>query len=162
MSDHTANSFQIHALPIEPFTDLFALDDAALAARGARRLPVHESPGFPCRVSFEDGAPGETVIALTHEHHPVDSPYRSAGPIFIRESARPASVAPGEIPQFFRHRLVSVRGYDNDAMMVQAGVVPGESLEAEIARQFEAPGVAYIHLHNAGPGCFMCTVERVD
>jgi hypothetical protein len=153
-------SFQIVALPYEPFAPLFAMDDAGLHACGARRMVVHETPGTPCRVSLEDAAIGETVILVPFSHHAVASPYQASGPIFVRRDARQASPAPGEVPALLRHRLLSIRAYDSAGMMVAAEVAAGTDLEAVLDRMLSHPGADYLHVHNAKPGCFACRVER--
>ena len=154
------SSFQLIALETEQFAPLFNQSDAELAAIGARRMVVGEKPGFPCRVSLADGEVGETVILLPFSHHDVSSPYRASGPIFVRSGARTARLAAGEIPLMFRHRLLSVRGYDAAAIMVAAEVVQGGKLEDAIQRIFADDGVRYLHIHNAGPGCYNCAVVR--
>ena len=60
-----------------------------------------------------------------------------------------------------RHRLLSFRGYDCQGLMLSALVAKGEEAEASISNLFQMPKVEYIHIHNAGPGCFSCAVERV-
>ena len=153
-------SFRIVALPAETFAPLFDLDEAELAARGARRAVVDAKPGYPCRVSLADAEIGETVILLTHTHHEVESPYRASGPIYVRRGAATAELAPGEIPAILLHRQLSLRAYDGEAMMVRSEVVEGSEVAAAIARHFEDPAVSYLHVHNAKPGCFNCRVER--
>ncbi len=153
-------SFQFIALESEQFAPLFSQSDAELAAMGARRMVVDEKPGFPCRVSLADGEVGETVILLHFSHHDVSSPYRASGPIFIRSGARTTRPAAGEIPLMFRHRLLSVRGYDTAAIMVAAEVVQGDTLEEAIRRLFTNDDVRYLDIHNAGPGCYNCRVVR--
>jgi len=152
--------FRITALAAEAFAPLHALDDDTLRARGMRRMVADEKPGFPCRVSLMDAEPGERVILLPFTHHDVDSPYRGAGPIFVREAAVTATPAVDEIPALLRPRLLSLRAYDRDAMMIGCEVVEGRDLEAAIARQFADPAAAYLHVHNARPGCFNCAIER--
>ena len=154
-------SFQFVALQSGQFTSLFNQSDAELAAAGARRTVVDAKPGFPCRVSLEDGEVGETVILLTFPHHDVASPYRASGPIYVRRDASTARPAVGEIPAMFRHRLLSVRGYDTAANLVQAEVIHGSQLEDAIGRLFANNSVSYLHLHNARPGCYNCSVVRV-
>ena len=78
-------SFQFIALAPEPFVPLFLLSDAELKAMNARRMVVEAKPGVPCRVSLADAEVGETVLLLPYPHHEVASPYRGAGPIFVRE-----------------------------------------------------------------------------
>ncbi|HET9532599.1 MAG TPA: DUF1203 domain-containing protein [Blastocatellia bacterium] len=153
-------SFQLIALPSEQFVSLFSQSDEQLQATGARRMIVDQKPGFPCRVSLVDAEVGETVILLPFTHHDVSSPYRASGPIYVRSGARTASPAVGEIPVMFRHRLLSIRAYDGAAMMVGAEVVKESELEEAIRRLFADESVSYLHVHNAQPGCYNCSVVR--
>lgn len=153
--------FRVHALPSASFAPLFGLDDAALHARHARRVVADTFPGFPCRLSLEDAHPGETLLLVHHTHHAVDSPYRDAGPIFVREHAVTATPLPQEIPQLFRHRLLSLRAYsENGLNMFKADVIPGQALEDAIAEAFTDPLIAYLHVHFARPGCYAALVTR--
>jgi len=152
--------FRIIAVPRERFTHLFSLSDSELAAQGAQRVAVDANPGFPCRVSLVDARIGERVILTAFRHHDVASPYRSSGPIYVREAAYTAQPGIDEIPIMFRHRLLSVRAYDRGAIMREARVVEGHDLEDAITHCFADPDTAYIHLHNAGPGCFNALVQR--
>src|SRR5262245_50622644 len=158
MTDRVA--FQIVALPSESFAHLFDLTDEELRARGARRMVVDEKPGFPCRVSLEDGEVGETVVLIPFTHHDVASPYRASGPVFVRQGVRTARPVVDEIPVMLQHRLLSIRAYDVDGMMVGADVVPGSELPDTIGRVFAAPAARYLHIHNARPRCFSGRVER--
>jgi len=153
-------SFRFIALPSERFAPLFGKSDAELQALGARRKVVDEKPGTPCRVSLADAEVGETVLLVPFTHHDVSSPYRASGPIFVRSGATTASPAVDEIPAMFLHRLLSIRAYDGEAMMVGAEVVNGSDLDAAIRRLFADESVSYLHLHNARPGCYNCRVER--
>lgn len=154
------HSYRFVALEAERFAPLFGRSDAELAAAGMRRSIVDGKPGYPCRVSLADAEVGETVILLSFTHHDVASPYRAAGPIFVRQGVATARPAVGEIPTMFRHRLLSVRGYDAGAMLIGATVVQGDELEAAIDGLFADPAVRYLHVHNAMPGCFNCSVVR--
>ena len=154
------SDFQFVALSIENFTHLFSMTDEELESRGARRMQVDEHPGFPCRVSLMDAPVGERVILTHFQHHHANSPYQSAGPIFVREVAETASPQVNEIPLMFHHRLLSVRAYDKAAMMKAAKVVEGKALEETIRNFFANEAVSYLHIHNAAPGCFNCMVQR--
>jgi Protein of unknown function (DUF1203) len=154
------SDFQIVALSHEDFAHLFSKSDEELAAYGARRLMVDKNPGYPCRVSLMDAAIGEKVILTPFRHHDVESPYRANGPIFVREGVQTAHPEINEIPLMFHHRLLSVRAYNKTAMMKGAKIVEGPALEKAI-RDFFADGeIAYLHIHNAAPGCFNCLVQR--
>ena len=152
--------FQISALRRDDFDELFSLDDESLANRGAKRYVADAKPGFPCRVSLEDAEPGERVILVPFCHQPADSPYRASGPIFVRETAMIASVAVDTVPPVLRSRLLSIRAYDANHLMIEADVVDGRELESRVTRVFERASVAYAHIHFARPGCFACRVDR--
>ena len=152
--------FQMIALPFEDFDALFSLNDEALQALGAKRMVADKKPGYPCRVSLIDAEPGETVLLLPFPYHDVASSYRASGPIFVRANAQTAKPAVNEVPEMLRTRLLSIRAYDEKAMMVGADVGNGSELEEHIIRFFNDPNVKYLHLHNARPGCFNCRVVR--
>ncbi len=153
-------TFQISGLPLAPFTALLGLPDAELARHGAVRRIADRSPGFPCRVSLQDAEPGETLLLLNFEHLSVASPYRASHAIYVRENAQEAHPSPGEVPDVLRKRLLSVRAYDENGMMLNADVADGREIEPVIQRMFEQPEVSYLHLHNAKPGCFAARVDR--
>jgi hypothetical protein len=153
-------SFQVSALTHDEFAPLFALDDQQLAERGAKRYVADRKPGFPCRVSLEDAEPGERLLLVPFVHQPAQSPYRAAGPVFVREGARQATPGTNEVPALLRSRLLSVRAYDADSLMVEADVVEGRELETLLARLFGNARVSYLHVHFAKPGCFACRIDR--
>jgi Protein of unknown function (DUF1203) len=155
------SSFQLIGLSPGQFSDLFSKSTEQLAASDAMRMTADSKPGFPCRVSLQDAEPGEELILLPFEHQPAASPFRASGPIFVRAGAQQAMLRPDEIPPYVTLRLISLRAYDAQHLIVAAEVRPGEEVAAEIRRQFSNPQVAYIHLHNAKRGCFFCRVERV-
>ena len=153
-------TFQIHALPIEPFVADLSLTDEALRARGIRRVVADSRPVYPCRVSLQDAREGERLLLLPYLHHDVDTPYRASGPIYVRESAVPALPGVDEVPALLRSRLLSLRAYDARGMMVWADVLPGTELESGIAQLFARERSAYLHVHYAKPGCYACRVDR--
>lgn len=154
-------SFRIRPLPLTPFQPRFAMDDAALLEIGARRMVADAPHAAPCRVSLADAKPGERLILLNHRHLDAPaSPYRSDGPIFVREAAAEAAPAPGEIPDMLCRRLLSARVYDRDWMMTDADVVEGRDLAGRLEAWFAVPDVATVHLHTARRGCFMAAAER--
>jgi len=153
-------SFQLHGLKLEPFGALFALSDEELAARNIERVVATESPGYPCRVSLIDAAIGERLLLLPYEHQPANSPYRSSGPVFVRENAQPARLGRGEITDYVKRRLISFRAYDATDHMIDAVVAEGERAGEVIMALFDRREVAYLHLHNAKRGCYSCRVDR--
>lgn len=152
--------YRITGLPIDPFRPLIGLSEQELNARSMRRVIADEKPGFPCRVTLEDAEPGESLILLAHEHQPAHSPYRASGPIFVREAAVQTFDRTGEIPPVLRSRLLSLRAYDGEGMMVEADVVDGSRAEELIERMFANEAVETIHAHYARRGCYACKIER--
>jgi hypothetical protein len=154
-------AFTISGLAPEPFAALYGLPDAELARRGAIRMRVDESPGFPDRIEMRDAGVGETVLLVNHVSLDLPTPYRASHAIFVREGAdRRWQRAPGEVPEVMRRRLLSLRGFDAQGMLRAADVVEGRSVEDVIGHLFADPAVAYIHAHNARQGCYSGRIDR--
>jgi hypothetical protein len=156
-------NFQVSGLPLAPFSRFFGLSDAQLASHHIVRHRADQAPGFPCRVSLRDADVGDTLLLLNYEHLDVATPYRSSYAIYVREFAEEARVDINEVPQVLRRRLLSLRGFNEQGMLVDADVVDGSGIEGVIHRMFgeERNRVDYIHVHNAKPGCFAARVDRV-
>jgi hypothetical protein len=151
--------FRITGLPAETFADLFALSDRELAARGALRRVSDAKPGYPCRISLTDAEPGEEVILTHFEHHPAKTPYRASHAVYVR-AGETRYDAVNQVPEQLRLRLLSVRAFDREGMMVGADVVDGKELEGAIERLFADRRADYLHLHFAKPGCYAARVDR--
>ncbi len=154
-------NFIIQPLHYSSFQHLFKLDTAALSQRGMVKMIVDEFPGYPCRVSLEDAKIGEEVLLIPYNHHDVDSPYKATGPIFVRKNVQNAILKINEIPKMLDHRLLSLRIYDHKAMMIDARTMEGKNLEKILKEILQNKSVSYIQIHNAGPGCYNCQVNRV-
>jgi uncharacterized protein DUF1203 len=153
--------FRITGLPAEPFTRLFTLSDAELAAHHAVRRTADARPGFPCRVSLTDADVGDEVILVHFEHQTAATPYRASHAIYVRRGERQFD-AVDQVPEALRLRLLSVRAFDAAGMMTGADVVDGRELEAAIARLFDDSRSAYLHVHFAKPGCYAARVDRAS
>ena len=142
------------------FRYLIGLAEDKLAIHGARRQVATEKPGFPCRISLVDADIGESVLLVNFEHQSAATPYRAAGPIFVREAATQAFDAINAVPPMMRSRLLSVRAYDADGTMRDADVVDGTQFEDSIDRFFGVKETACLDAHFAKRGCFACRIER--
>jgi uncharacterized protein DUF1203 len=151
-------NFRIRGLDARQFDHLFALSDSELAAHGAVRR-VADGPR-PCRISLTDAAPGDELILVNYEHHPVSSPYRMRFAIYIRSGEKTFD-AVGQVPEQLRSRTLAVRGFDAGGMMTGWEIVEGTDLEAAIERQFTNAAADYLHIHFAAPGCYAARVDRV-
>ena len=150
-------SFRITGLPAEPFANLFSLTDEELRARGAvRRIAEGNSP---CRVSLTDAQPGDELILVNYEHHPVDSPYRMRFAIYVRRGEQTFD-AVDTVPEQLRTRTLAVRGFDAGGMMTGWELIDGGKLEDAIDRMFANRRADYLHIHFAAPGCYAARIER--
>jgi len=159
MTDQS-HDFRIRGLAAEQFTSLFALSDDELAQRSAvRQIADARTPGYPCRVSLTDSQPGDALVLLNYEHHPVASPYRMRFAIYVREDETTFD-AINQVPEQLRLRTLAARGYDSNAMITGWTLTDGRDLEAAIAQLFADPRADYLHLHFAAPGCYAARVDR--
>ncbi len=154
-------SYRITGLPATTFAPLFGLDDAALAAKRAKRYIVDEKPGFPDRVEMRDLNIGERALLLNYLHQRAETPYRAAHAIFVREGAFETYDRINEVPEVMRIRLLGLRAFDAGGMMLDADLVEGKHVENLIERMLGASKTAYIHAHYAKRGCFAARIDRV-
>jgi hypothetical protein len=152
--------FRISGIDPTPFQHLFALDDAELMGHRAKRYVANSKPGFPCRISLEDAEPGERVILAPFTHQTASTAYQASGPIFVREGARERFTAENAIPEQLAIRLLSLRAYDENGMLIDADIADGRGLEAQIERFFDNSEAAYIHAHFARRGCYAARIDR--
>ena len=153
-------TYVIRGLDPAPFVHLFGLSAAELADYRAVRQRADAKPGFPCRVTLEDAEPGEDVILLNHEHLPVDSPYRGSYAIYVREGAREAAEYRDAVPVQLSRRLLALRAFTADGMLLKADVIDGSALDALVDPWLADRAVAYLHAYNAKPGCFAARIDR--
>jgi len=150
-------TYRIAGLDPAPYKPLFGLSYDDLAKRGIVRMTVTD-PTFPCRVSLVDRPIGEEVLLLNHVSHDVANPYRASHAIFVADTKRAEFI--DEIPPVFETRVLSLRGFDRNGMMIEAMLAqPGEA-DAGIRKLFENSEVETIHAHNAVRGCFSARIER--
>jgi hypothetical protein len=152
--------FAVRGLSPEPFQSLFELSDEELAKRRAKRVIADSKPGFPCRVSLQDAEEGEEVILTNFVHLPSESPYHSTHAVYVRKGATAPTPYKDSLPEMLRDRLLSVRAFDANDMLVGADVVDGNQAEEVIAKFFQDPAVEFLHVHFAKPGCYACRIDR--
>ena len=153
-------TYRITGIDPAPYRHLYGLSDEELASRGVVRMIVDEKPSFPCRVSLTDRELGESMLLVNHVSHDVANPYRASHAIFVTEGAEEPAEYVDEIPPVFGPRVLSLRGFGKDGMMVEAILTqPGEA-DAGIRKLFENAAIETIHAHNATRGCFAARIER--
>lgn len=153
-------AYRVTGLQSAPFAPLFGLDEAALAAQGVRRMVAPDDGLYPCRVTLADVPAGTPVLLLSYQHQPSTGPYRAEGPIFVTEGVAETVVATDTVPLMMAKRILSVRAYDGDDMIVDADVVEGKQADALFRRYLALSEVAYLHVHLARRGCYAGLVKR--
>jgi hypothetical protein len=153
-------TFRITGLSATPFRHLYGMSDDALAAHGAMRYIANESPGFPDRIELRDAQVGESLLLVNYEHQSAQTPYRSNHAIFVIEGAEATYDRVDEIPEVLSRRLLSLRGFSDDGMLLHADVVEGKDLRSAISSFFNKSEVSYIHAHNARQGCYAARIDR--
>lgn len=154
-------TYKISGLAADHFAPMFGLDAAALAQHRAERVTATAKPGFPCRISLEDAEPGEELILLHHVSHDVNTPYRSAYAIYVRDGVPPATYVDA-IPPVMQGRPMALRGFDSGGRLKAASLALSGDVDQAIRALFAHHDIAYIDAHNAAHGCFAARIERHD
>ena len=152
--------FQVVGLSSSLFQPLYGLSEQELAERGIEVKVADAPTGFPCRVSLRDAPVGARMLLLNFEHQPANTPYRSRHAIFVEDGAKEVHPGVNEVPEVLARRTLSVRAFDEAGQMLDAAVVNGREAAPAFERLLAVPGAAYLHVHNAGRGCYAARVER--
>ncbi len=153
-------NFQLSALAETTFQDLFSLSETALKEHNIVSELVTEKPGVPCRISLEDAEIGERVLLINYRHLPDASPFQASHAIYIREHVKQAAPQKNQIPEMITDRIISLRAFDQQHMMINAELAQGPNIAATITDMFNDEMTDYIHLHFAKPGCYAAKVNR--
>ena len=152
-------SFRVLGLSPEPFRPLFALPDARLHQLGARRV-IADDPRMPCRVSIEHAQLGEELLLLNFEHQPANTPYHATHAIYVRKAADRAFDAVDTVPEVLASRLLAIRAFDAQHMMIDADVCEGTEAGDVFERLLANSQTSYLQVHNAKRSCYAARVER--
>jgi hypothetical protein len=152
-------SFRVLGLSPDPFRPLFSMSDEDLHRRGVRRV-LADDPRMPCRVSMEHARLGEELLLLNFEHQPANTPYRASHAIYVRKAADQAFVGVDTIPEVLASRLLAIRVFDAQHMMIDAEVCEGTDAADMFERLLANPKGSYLQVHNAKRGCYAARVER--
>lgn len=154
-------TYRIKGLEPSQFAHLFALDEVELKERNMVRMSV-DNPNFPCRISLRDCHIGDEVILLNYTSHTGPNPYRATHAIFVSKSASEAADYEDVIPPALDRRVLSLRGFDANGMMVNATLAQPGAADPAIRQLFDNPIVGHIDAHNAIRGCFAARIERSE
>ena len=130
---------------------------------GALHRRTVDGPGFPCRHCLRLGRPGEAMLLGSWDLPLPRGAYWTPSPVFLHADGCDAAVIADALPETVRvNAIVSLRHYDAAGMcLYDLGVVAaGEDAEAALRDRIGDPRVAYVNIHTARPGCWLCSVER--
>ena len=153
-------TYRISGLQPSQFAHLFGLGDEELSRHGAVRMIADGNPSFPCRIQLEDAKADEPLLLVNYVSHDGNNPYRASHAIFVSETAPEALSYEDEIPPALNRRILSLRAFDRDGMMVDAALCqPGEA-DPIVRRMLGNEAVDHVDAHTATRGCFMARAER--
>lgn len=156
-------SYQIQPLPAQHFAPLFKLTQAELQQQGIVRWVVDKATGFPCRLSLSDAQPGDIVLLLNYQHLPKPGPYQSSYAIYISQRGLMAPFWPeqGTVPAMIARKMLSLRAFDAQQMLLDARVCPGTAADTQIRELFAQTDCDTVHIHAAAWGCYLAMARRL-
>ena len=152
--------FRVLGLSPDHFRPLFSLCDAELHTCGARRV-FADDPVMPCRVSLAHAQIGEELLLLNYQHQPANLPFRATHAIYVGKVAAVAYDEIDVIAPVLATRLLAVRAFDCQHMMIDADVCDGSKVAALFEKMLTNHNTQYLQVHNARRGCYAARVERV-
>lgn len=153
-------NYTITGLSAKPYTHLYGLSDNELEAHGVKRCVADESPGYPDRIEMRDAKVGETLLLLNHVSVDKDTPFKASHAIFILEGAENTYREKNRVPPVMYNRMISLRAFDKNGMMVEAELAQGDGIEPAVKRLLEREEVSHIDAHNALRGCYSGRITR--
>lgn len=153
-------TYVFEGLDPAPYATLADAGEAELRARGVVAMTVDKFPGSPCRVTLDDAPRGARVFLLNHVSRAKGSPYHAAHAIFVTDGAGKAARYVDMIPPALERRVLSLRAFDCEGMMVEAALVQPGQADGGLRRLFDNPNVIEVDAHNAVRGCFAARARR--
>lgn len=130
---------------------------------GPAHARIVDGPGFPCRHCLKLGKPGEEMLLVSWDLPRPLGPYWSPSPVFLHAQDCERAAVEDVLPETVTaNMIVSLRHYDAEGMcLYDLGMVAaGDAVEAPLRERLADPRVAFINIHTARPGCWLCSVER--
>jgi hypothetical protein len=133
-----------------------------LPAAAVRHMRVDRPDSYPCRRCLRDAEPGERVVLLSYDPFVGVSPYSQPGPIYVHEKpCAPRAADLDRAPVQLTRRRLSVRSFNSRHLMLDAQVIDGAEVEQVAEAMLGRRNAAYLHVHNAAPGCFAVRIDPV-
>lgn len=125
---------------------------------------VASGEGEPCRHCLRLAEKGEAMLLLSWDLPRPLGTYWTPSPVFLHARDCAAYADEDALPQtVLANGLVSVRAYDGAGMCLYdlGHVGAGEAAEPWVARALGDPRTAFVNIHTARPGCWLCGAEVV-
>jgi hypothetical protein len=65
-----------------------------------------------------------------------------------------------EVPERLRNRILAVRSFDANAMIIENQLVDGNEIEPVLEKLLAPSNVDYLHVHFTVAGCYAARVEK--
>jgi len=153
-------NFQIHSLAVTPFDAFFKMNDKQLQTHNIVKSIVQEANSTPCRISLKDAEVGATVLLLNHQHLQGETPFQASHAIFVTQDVQRSCPEVNQVPRAINSRIVSIRAFNKQQMMVQADIAQGLEVSDKIQLMLNDKNVEFLHLHYAKQGCYIALVTR--
>ncbi|MBO8191633.1 DUF1203 domain-containing protein [Streptomyces oryzae] len=165
-------SYEIRAIPPRTLDELRTRDDAGAPPR---RM-VDEEGDNPLRCCLERSKPGETLALVSYaplrrwaqETGADPGAYDEVGPVFIHpdDCGGWAGAGDGRYPETMRGERRVLRAYSAEGRILGGLLLDQERegtppLEVGLARLYDDPRVAAVHVRAVEFGCFQLETRRV-
>jgi hypothetical protein len=126
------------------------------------RWEIADHDGYPCRHCLRETRTGQKVLLGSYHLLRPRGIYWTPSPVFVHSASCIRYDRDNEIPEIVRNRLVSVRAYGADDMVIYGlgDVGDGREVDGIVERCLSESRTAYVNVHTARPGCLLCTIER--
>lgn len=119
--------------------------------------------GEPLRDCLRRASPGEAILLASYCPFTVPGPYREYGPVFVSAAGQP--VVPSESLPLAGERpylgeSFVLRAYSRQERIVDACLSSPRAADADLARFFARPDVAFVLARFPTYGCYALRVER--
>ena len=117
---------------------------------------------YPCRHCLREASARNGMLLLSYQTPKPKSVYGQPTAIFMCASSCERFEQQDTIPDIVRNRLVSLRAFRSDGMMIYDAnqIVDGGDYNAAVRKIFSSDDVAFINAHTAKAGCMLCHIER--
>lgn len=121
--------------------------------------------GEPCRDVLRRAELGEELILASFTPFTQAGPYKEYGPVFVlandtNEEIRRDTLPPAGGDKNYLRKQFVVRAYSNQESILDAALIPADSLQDTVDRFFSAPETAFLHVRFPTYGCFAFRIDR--